>query len=227
MTKTQTQNEIQKLKGRKGGLETQKKRLEAKLEELKAKKGRLEHRIAAMMAEPDTDPDEIEKFKGKLSETMMEINLIEAAIRTAEEQIAAVTREIETARARAEAEARLEHELRYIEIAKELDKRIPELAGLAADAIMALHDAYPKTGAAWASPEGFTNCLLKSLGFALVRDLRGRGQTGLAAVVQIQSGTFATPPSRPLSQAFVSDLALRTWEKRRHDAKGGDDDGTN
>jgi len=190
MTKTQTQNVIKKLMGRKGGLETQKRKL-------------------------------------KLFETATDIGFTEAAIRAAEEQIAAVTREIETARARAEAEARLEHELRYIEIAKELDKRIPELAGLAADAIMALHDAYPKTGAAWASPEGFTNCLLKSLGFALVRDLRGRGQTGLAAVVQIQSGTFAAPPPKPLSQAFVSDLALRTWEKRRHDAKGGDDDGTN
>ena len=181
-----------------------------------------------MMAEPDTDPDEIEKFKGKLSETMMEINLIEAAIRTAEEQIAAVTREIEAARARAEAEARLEHEFRYIKIAEELERKIPEVARLAADAMEAIHAAYPKTGASWTVPgEGLPSAVLKAIGHAMFQELRSRGRNGLAALVQIGCGTFASPPPKPLGQAFVSDLALRTWEKRRQDGKGGEDDGTN
>ena len=53
MTKTQTQNVIKKLMGRKGGLETQKRKLEEKLEELRAKRERLEARIAEALAEPD------------------------------------------------------------------------------------------------------------------------------------------------------------------------------
>jgi len=223
MTKTQTQNEIQKLKGRKGGLETQKRKLEEKLEELRAKRERLEARIAELMAEPSHNPEKIAKLREKLFETATDIGLIEAAIRAAEDQIEAVTRELEAAKKKAEEAARVEAELRYIEIAEELDKRIPEVARLAADALEAIHDAYPKTGASWAAPEGLANSLLKSLGFALVRELRDRGQTGLAAVVQIQSGTFAAPPPKPLSQAFVSDLALRTWEKRRHDTSGDGD----
>ena len=209
--------------GRKGGLETQKRKLEEKLEELRAKRERLEARIAELMAEPSHNPDEVEKFKAKLLETSMEINLTEAAIRAAAGQIEAVTRELEAARKRAAEEERLRHEIRYIEIAEELDKRIPEVARLAADAIMALHDAYPKTGAAWSAPEGFANSLLKSLGFALVRELRDRGQTGLAALVQIQCATFAGRPSKPLSESFVSEMALARLRKRGQ-KRGGDRD---
>jgi len=228
MTKTQTQNEIKKLMGRKGGLETQKRKLEEKLEELRAKRERLEARIAELMAEPSHNPDEVEKFKAKLLETSMEINLTEAAIRAAAGQIEAVTRELEAARKRAAEEKRIECELSYLEIAEKLEERIPELARLAADAIEAIHAAYPKTGASWTVPgEGLPSAVLKAIGHAMFQELRSRGRNGLAALVQIGCGTFASPPPKPLGQAFVSDLALRTWEKRRQDGKGGEDDGTN
>ena len=132
-------------------------------------------------------------------------------------------REIDEARRAAEAEARLEHELKYIELAKKLDVMIPEVARLAADALEAIHKAYPKAGAPWTAPEGFANALLKSLGFAIVRELRDRGQTGLAALVQVQCGTFASPPSKPLSESFVSEMALARLRKRGQ-KRGGDRD---
>jgi len=190
---------------------------------LKAQKARLERALAETLSEPDHDPEQVSELKEKLASISIEIPATEQALAEVDRKLEAIDREIAEARRAAEAEERLRHELRYLEIAQELEGRIADLARLAANAMEAIHDAYPKTGASWAAPEGLANSLLKSLGFALVRELRDRGQTGLAAVVQIQSGTFATPPSRPLSQAFVSDLALRTWEKRRHDTSGDGD----
>ena len=223
MTKTQVQNEITRLMGRKGGLETQKRKLEEKLEELRAKRERLEARIAEALSDPDHDPEEVEKLKEKLREVSMEIGLTEAAIRTAGDRIAAVARELEAARKRAEEAERIECELGYLEIAGKLEEKIPELARLGADAMEALHRANPKTSAPWAGSEGFANLLLKALGFALYRELRDRGQSGLAALVQIQSGTFASPPPKPLPEAFVSEMALGQFRKRGQ-KKGGDND---
>lgn len=221
--KTQTQGEISRLQGRKGGLETQKRKLEEKLEELKARKERLERRIAALMADPGHNPEEVAKLRERLAETSTEISLTEAAIRTAEDRIAAVARELEAARKRAEEEKKVEAELQYLGLAQRIEGVIPELARLGADAMEALHRANPKTSAPWAGSEGFANLLLKSLGFALYRELRDRGQTGLAALVQIQCATFAGRPPKPLSESFVSEMALVRL-RRQGQKQAGDRD---
>ena len=211
------------LDGRKGGLRKHRGKLEKQLAALKAQKERLERQLAETLSEPDHDPEELAELKKKLASISVEIPATEKALAEVDKKLAAIEREIAQARARAEEEERLKHELRYIEIAKDVEGKITELARLAANALEAIHKAYPKTGTPWTAPEGFANALLKSLGFALVQDLRNRDQTGLAALVQVQCGTFASPPPKPLSEAFVSKIALEVWRKRRKDASGDGD----
>jgi len=222
--KTVAEEKLQKrllaLDGRKGGLKKHRSKLEKDLTALKAQKARLERELAETLADPDHDPENVAELKKKLASISVEIPATEKALAEVDKKLEAIEREIAEARRAAEEEERLQHELRYIESAKELERRIPEVARLAADAIMALHNAYPKTGASWAAPEGFANSLLKSLGFALIRELRHRDQTGLAAVAQIQCGTFASPPPRPLHEAFVSKMSLSQFRKQAQKKEG-------
>jgi len=223
MPENKLHKRLSALDGRKGGLRKHRAKLERDLTALKAQKERLERKLAEVLADPDHDPERVTELKEKLAAISVEIPATEAALAEVDRKLEAINREIAEARRAAEAEERLEHELRYIEIAKDLEGKIPELARLAGEAMEVIHRAYPKTGTPWTAPEGFANCLLKSLGFALVQDLRNRGQTGLAALVQVQCGTFASPPSKPLSESFASKMALEAWRKRRKDASGDGD----
>ena len=223
MVEEKLQKKLLALDGRKGGLRKHRSKLERDLAALKAQKARLERALAETLSEPDHDPEQVSELKEKLASISIEIPATEQALAEVDRKLEAIDREIAEARRAAEAEARLEHELKYIELAKKLDAMIPEVARLAADALEAIHKAYPKTGAPWTAPEGFANALLKSLGFALYRELQDRGEGGLAALVQIQCDTFANPPAKPLAESFVSNLALSEWRKRRHDTSGDDD----
>jgi|GEM_PF-6321404 len=220
MIEEKLQKKLLALDGRKGGLRKHRGKLEKQLAALKAQKARLERELAEALADPEHDPGSVAELKEKLASISVEIPATEKALAEVDKKLEAIEREIAEARRAAEAEARLEHELKYIELAEELEKKITELARLAGEAMMVLHDAYPKTGSAWSAPEGFANSLFKSLGFALVRELRAQGQTGLAAVAQIQCGTFASPPPRPLHEAFVSKMALSQFRKRREKEEG-------
>jgi len=223
MPENKLHKRLSALDGRKGGLRKHRAKLERDLTALKAQKERLERKLAEVLADPEHDPENVAELKKKLASISVEIPATEKALAEVDKKLAAIEREIDEARRAAEAEARLEHELKYIELAKKLDVMIPEVARLAADALEAIHKAYPKAGAPWTAPEGFANALLKSLGFAIVRELRDRGQTGLAALVQVQCGTFASPPSKPLSESFVSEMALARLRKRGQ-KRGGDRD---
>ena len=165
MIEEKLQKKLLALDGRKGGLRKHRGKLEKQLAALKAQKARLERELAEALADPEHDPGSVAELKEKLASISVEIPATEKALAEVDKKLTAIEREIAEARRAAEAEERLRHELRYIELAKKLEAMIPEVARLAADTMEAIHDAYPKTGSAWSAPEGFANSLFKSLGF--------------------------------------------------------------